>query len=88
MTTKAPPAVREWSPETLEKLAYSSVSSIPTVEPNDGNRLGYHIWRWLESKEGTLAEAVAESGARLLITNGEAEKIIRAALGDSAGGAA
>jgi hypothetical protein len=80
MTTKAPPPVREWPAEALEKIAYSSVGSIPTVEPNDRNRLGYHIWRWLESKQGTLAEAVAESGARILIEKEEAVKIISAAL--------
>jgi hypothetical protein len=80
MTTKAPPAIQEFAPETLEKKAYASVSSIPTVEPNDRNRLGYHIWRWLLSREGEIGEAVAESGSRLLIDTAEAARIIREAL--------
>lgn len=80
MSTKPPSAVNEYSAETLEKKAYASVSTIPTVEPNDRNRLGYHIWRWLETNTGTLEEAVAESGARLQVTRQEATKVIREAL--------
>lgn len=80
MSTKPPSAIREFPPESVEKLAYGSVSSISTVEPNDRNRLGYHIWRWLSTKRGTLEEAVRESGARLTIPEREAVAIIREAL--------
>jgi hypothetical protein len=80
MTTKAPAAVQEFPPESLEKKAYTSVSSIPTVEPNDRNRLGFHVWRWLTSKEGTLEQAIAESGSRLQIDRAEAARIIRESL--------
>ncbi len=77
MTTKAPSAVREFSPESLEKIAYASVSTIPTEEPNDRNRLGYHIFRWIVSKQGTIEEAIMASGSRLHISQKEAVKIIR-----------
>ena len=80
MTTKAPPGVQEFSGDTLEKIAYESVRSIPTQEPNDRNRLGYHIWRWLTAKQGTLEETIAESGARLLVSGADAAKTIRESL--------
>ena len=76
MTTKPPPTVKEFPPESLEKIAYDSVQSIPTQEPNDRNRLGYHVWRWLVSREGTLPEAIAISGSRMQIPREEALKII------------
>jgi hypothetical protein len=77
MTTKAPPTVTPAPEQSMEKIAYSSVSSIPTVEPNDRNRLGYHIWLWLTKKEGTLEEAVKVSAARTLIPQSEVIRIIR-----------
>ena len=80
MTTKPPSSVRETPADSLEKIAYTSVSAIPTQEPNDRNRLGYHVWRWLMNKQGTLEEAVAESGARLQMPRNEAVTIVRDAL--------
>jgi hypothetical protein len=80
MSTKAPAKVKESSPESLEKIAYNSVRDVPTVEPNDAHRLGYHIWLWLKDKKGILENAVKESEARLLIPPKEAVKIIRDAL--------
>ena len=80
MTTKAPSAVLEFGAETLEKKSYASVGAIPTEEPNDRNRLAYHVWRWLDTKAGTLEEAVSASGARLHISKDEAVKLIREAL--------
>ena len=77
MTTKPAAAVQAFTPEALEKIAYSSVSTIPTEEPNDRNRLGYHIWRWLSSKQGSLEKAIAESGSRLKITQQETLRIIQ-----------
>ena len=77
MTTKPPSTVQEFPADSLEKKAYTSVSSIQTEEPNDRNRLAYHVWRWLLKKQGTLEEAVNESGARLLTPRHEAVKIIR-----------
>lgn len=80
MSTKPPSAVKESAADSLEKTAYNSVHAITTEEPNDRNRLGYHVWRWLLTKQGTLEEAVTESGARLHISHLEAVKIIREAL--------
>ncbi len=64
MTSKPPPPVAEFPPESLEKLAYSVVSDIQTQEPNDRNRLGYHVWAWLKERKGTLEQAVKNSGSR------------------------
>ena len=64
MTTKPPPSVAEFPDESLEKLAYSVVSDIQTQEPNDRNRLGYHVWVWLKERKGTLEQAVKNSGSR------------------------
>ncbi len=80
MTTKPPPTVKDFPADSLEKVAYESVSSIPTLEPNDRNRLGYHVWRWLTSKQGTLAQAISESGARIRVSPEEARKTISEAL--------
>ena len=80
MTTKPPSKVQEFPADSLEKIAYNSVSTIPTEEPNDRNRLGYHIWKWLSSKQGTLEQAILQSGARLHIPTFEAKKIISESL--------
>ncbi|HLX11239.1 MAG TPA: hypothetical protein VKS81_00365 [Bacteroidota bacterium] len=80
MTTKPPAKVQEAAAESLEKIAYASVSTIATEEPNDQNRLGYHVWRWLKSKEGTLEQAVKESGSRLHVSTADAVKTISESL--------
>ena len=80
MSTKVPAKVKEFSPESLEKIAYNSVHDVPTVEPNDAHRMGYHVWIWLKDKKGTLENAVKESEARLLVPQKEAVKIVRDAL--------
>ncbi len=64
MATKPPPSVAEFPPDSLEKLAYGVVSDILTQEPNDRNRLGYHVWTWLKERRGTLEQAVKNSGSR------------------------
>ena len=76
MTTKPPSPIQESPATAAEKIAYRSVSTIPTEEPNDQNRLGYHVWRWLASRQGTLEQAIAESGSRLKISRAEALNII------------
>jgi hypothetical protein len=80
MTTKPPAKVQESPADSLEKKAYTSVSAIPTEEPNDRNRLGYHIWRWLKERHGTLEQAVVESGSRLHVSSAEAVKTITESL--------
>ncbi len=42
----------------LARKAYASVAEVPTIEENDRNRLGYHVWLYLRGEVGTLAEAV------------------------------
>ena len=76
MTTVPPSKVKEFSPSTLEKIAYTSVSTIPTREPNDQNRLGFCVWHFLSEREGTLAQAIHTSGARLLIPESDVLRIV------------
>jgi hypothetical protein len=76
MTTKPPPSVKEFPAESLEKIAYNSVRSIPTQEPNDRNRLGYHVWQWLLNRNGTLENSITVSGSRMHISRKEALKIV------------
>ena len=80
MSTQTPAPIQPFDSTSIEKIAYGSVETIPTIEPNDRNRLGYHIWRMLSLKEGTLSEAILSSGARLLISQNDAAQIIRTTL--------
>ncbi|MEK7251226.1 MAG: hypothetical protein AAB209_12470 [Bacteroidota bacterium] len=80
MTTKAPSSVKLIADKALEKIAYAAVSSIPTVEPHDQDRLGYNVWRWLKEKRDSLEQSVHSAGARLLITEKEALGKIRESL--------
>ena len=80
MSTKPPAAVQQFPADSLEAKAYASVSTIPTVEPNDQKRLGFHVWRWLKEKQGTLEQAISSSGSRLTISKQQAETIITEAL--------
>ncbi len=80
MSTKPAAVVQQFLKDSIEAVAYSSVSSIPTVEPNDRNRLGFHVWRWLVEKQGTLEQAIASSGSRLEITKEQAAVVITDAL--------
>jgi len=77
MTTNAPSKVKEFDPSTIEKIAYGSVKTIPTREPNDQYRLGYSVWQWLTEKKGTVEQAVRNSGSRILIPEQEAVSIIK-----------
>ena len=80
MATKPPPAVAEFPLESLEKLAYSVVSDIQTQEPNDQNRLGYHVWVWLKERKGTLEQAVKNSGARTFLSTEQVYEMIKESL--------
>ncbi|MBI1807758.1 MAG: hypothetical protein HYR76_11980 [Ignavibacteria bacterium] len=80
MATKPPSSVQEFPLDALETIAYESVRTLPTQEPNDRNRLGYHVWRWLKTRQGSLEQAIAESGSRLHVKEEDALKIIRDAL--------
>jgi len=48
----------------LSELAYAAVRSVPTVEPNDRNRLGYHVWLYLRGEISTLEDALHQARAR------------------------
>jgi hypothetical protein len=77
MTTKPPSAVNPAATDSQERLAYDSVAAVETLEPNDRARLGYHVWRWLSHRNGTLTDQVRESGVRLTMPVDEAVKLIR-----------
>ena len=42
----------------LARTAYAAVANVPTVEENDRNRLGYHVWLYLRGEVDSLEEAV------------------------------
>jgi hypothetical protein len=48
----------------LAERAYAAVRSVPTVEPNDRNRLGYHVWLYLRGELSSLEEAVEVARSR------------------------
>ena len=48
----------------LAEKAYASVRSVPTIEPNDRNRLGYHVWLYLRGELTSLEEAVQVARSR------------------------
>lgn len=77
MATNPPPQISEYPADSLEKVAYASVQDIPTREPNDRNRLGHYVWRWLVEKNGTLEQSVKNSGSRTLIPYDEVVRIVK-----------
>ena len=48
----------------LAEKAYAAVRAVPTVEPNDRNRLGYHVWLYLRGELASLDEAVRVARSR------------------------
>ncbi len=46
------------------RIAYAAVKDVPTVEENDRNRLGYHVWLYLRGELPTLREAVHMARSR------------------------
>ncbi len=48
----------------LAEKAYAAVRAVPTVEPNDRNRLGYHVWLYLRGELSSLDEAVRVARSR------------------------
>jgi hypothetical protein len=80
MTTKPGPAVTPAPGDAQEKIAYESVALVETVEPHDRDRLGYHVWRWLSSRDGTIENLLRESGVRLKMPANQAVKLIRDSL--------
>ncbi|HEY3876214.1 MAG TPA: hypothetical protein VGM92_12115 [Candidatus Kapabacteria bacterium] len=48
----------------LARIAYQAVAAVPTIEENDRNRLGYHVWLYLRGELATLEEAIHMARAR------------------------
>jgi hypothetical protein len=82
MTTKPASHVQPASEKSLEQIAYSSVSGVPTAEPHDRDRLGYSIWLWLKYRKDPLGTVVRNANARLQIPEIEAIRRIRERLQD------
>jgi hypothetical protein len=80
MTTKPPAKIKIAAGQSLERVAYQSVASVPTVEPHDQDRLGYNVWKYLTERRDSLEVAVKTAGARLLISEEEALQRIRQSL--------
>ncbi len=70
------------SDSDLARIAYEAVESIPFVEPNDGNRLGYHIYCYLTGRIASLEEAVKEAKARTAVATNEILETVRHHLAD------
>jgi hypothetical protein len=80
MTTKPPSRMQPFPENSVEKIVYQSVEAIATIEPNDQNRLGYSILRWLDGKNGNLEDVIFQSKIRLEMPVNEAMEIIRKSL--------
>jgi hypothetical protein len=77
MSTKPPLPCREHPADTLEQLALTIASAVPTEEPNDQVRLGYCLWVWLKEHRGSLPQAVHAASARSSVSPEEIVEIIR-----------
>ncbi|HWF43685.1 MAG TPA: hypothetical protein VG537_03490 [Candidatus Kapabacteria bacterium] len=67
----------------LARIAYAAVEEIPTVEVNDRNRLGYHVWLYLRGEVNSLGEAIHLARSRYVprtLSEEEVETIISEAL--------
>lgn len=80
------PGVKQWPDDSLERRAYRAVDDIPVVEPNDRNRLGYHVFLYLKGELPSVEEAVHVAQPRLLIDEADAVRRIAHALEAGEGG--
>ena len=67
----------------LARIAYAAVADVPTVEENDRNRLGYHVWLFLRGEIDSLSEAIHLARSRFLprtLSEEEVESIVFSAL--------
>jgi hypothetical protein len=76
------PPVRTFPEESIERTAYASISGIPVLEPNDANRLGYHVYLYCTQQITTLREAIHVAQARMTISKEEAFARIKSALAE------
>jgi hypothetical protein len=82
MTTKAPSPVKPAPAGTLEKIAYSSVESIPVDEVHERDRLGFVLFQWLQSRRDPLELVVRSACVRMKISEAEAMERIRQSLSE------
>jgi hypothetical protein len=61
----------------LARIAYAAVAEVPTLEPNDRNRLGYHVWLYLRGELATLEEAVHMARTRFRPHNLQQEDVVQ-----------
>ncbi len=69
--------INQTSEKDLTKIAYEAVSSIPTLERNDGIRLGFHVYQLLIGKIESVEEAVKVSNPRSDMSKDDMIKIIK-----------
>ncbi len=67
------PTIQLWPEGSMEHKAYHVASSIPTVEPNDQVRLGYHIYMYLKGHYSDFDEVLNAARPRLTIPRDEAK---------------
>jgi len=60
----------------LARIAYAAVEDMAFLEMNDGNRLGYHIYLYLNGEIPSIADAIYEAKARIQIHPKELERIL------------
>jgi hypothetical protein len=77
MTTKAPSAVKPAPADSLERIAYGCVASLPAQDPHDLDRLGYHIFIWLGNRHDPLEMVFRSCCVKLSIDEEEALQRIR-----------
>lgn len=72
--------IKSWPENSPERKAYDAVSEIPFVEENDENRLGYHVYLYLNGEIESIDEAIHVAQARMEISTEQAAAIISAKL--------
>lgn len=63
--------------DEIAGIAYAAVEDLEWLEPNDGNRLGYHIYLYLNGNIGSIEEALLESQSRTSLAYQELIVLIR-----------
>ncbi len=60
----------------LARIAYEAVEGMEFLEMNDGNRLGYHIYLFLNGEIPSVAHAIYEAKPRIQLHPKELERIL------------
>ncbi|MCZ7556226.1 MAG: hypothetical protein M5R41_07485 [Bacteroidia bacterium] len=75
--------ILQWPEESLERKAYAAAAVVPALEPNDTNRLGYHLYLFLKGDIPSLQDAVHLAQARTHVSTQEVMRLLAAALESS-----